>query len=243
MTLLNPFATLVWIIPLAIVLGIILRASKYSTAARPGLLARWTAMTGRQRLAAVAIVAAFGTAIIIGGQITRAEREAILRQQFHIPEGLAFDHFETQNKMRISPRIAGIVRFDDARYEEYEAGLGNAALWSPVPFTYTGRGDITPVARGTGFMWYELPYPGRAGEISIRWGSNVMDEVQYVRNGRYFCTAIIAETAAAPAVTTQQPPRHSAKACRNVTRKDKAVRAIMLAVLDRETKTLYATIY
>ena len=68
-----------------------------------------------------------------------------------------------------------------------------------------------------------------------------MEEAQYVRNGRYFCTAVVAETTA-PA-SPEAAKRYNAKACRNVPRSVKRVAAIMLGVLDADTKTLYATIY
>ena len=235
----NPYAQVIWIIPLALVLGVFLRFPKYNVGRRPGLIAQWSAMSGRQRIATIAILVAFAVAIVAARNVTRGGREAILRQQFHIPDHLALDHFDSPTKMRINPRIAGIVRFNDSDYEAYASSLGNAALWSPVSFIYGGRGDITPSARGTGFMWYPLPYPGSAGEITMSWGANGMGEAQYVKNGHYFCTAIVADTVP----LGNAPRRTTAKACRNVTRNDKNIVATMVGVLDHDTKSLYATIH
>lgn len=190
-------------------------------------------------MTAIAILATFAIAVVVTRNVTLGGREAILRQQFHIPDGIALDHFDSPTKMRIKPRIEGIVRFSDSDYEAYASSLGNATLWSPIPLIYGGRGDIGPPARGTGFMWYPLPYPGWAGEVTMRWGSNVMDEAQYVKNGHYFCTVIVAD--AVP--SNNAPLRTAAKACRNVVRSDKHIMAIMLGVLDHKTKSLYATIY
>lgn len=236
MTAFNPLLQLVWVLPVAIVLGTIRQAVR---AKRRGAGPRWADLGTLQQVGVVAGLAATAVLALLAGQIRTSQHEGILRQQFHIPQEVALEHFSNQNKMTYRPRLEAVVRFDDAAYAAYAASLGNAALWSPVPFRYAGGGDITPAARGSGFMWYALPYPGWAGDITMRWGSNAMDAAQYVRNGRYYCTAIIAEHSATP----DQPKRFTAKACRDVPRGRIAVAAILLAVLDADSKSLYATIY
>ena len=217
---------LLWAIPIAIFFAIAVPYRKYDLAKSSGLSAQWLALSGRQRLTVIIVIAAVIGIIYVSRTITLGERAAILRQQFHFPDDVALEYFNAQTKRRYKPCIEGVVRFDDADYQAYLASLDDSAIWTTVLFDCVGSGNITPADRGSGYTWHSLPYPGWAGDITMRWGSNATGKAQHVKHGRYFCTVVIAKAAA----TRNAPLRYNATACRSVPRGVDHIEAIVLGV-------------
>lgn len=229
---------LIWLVPLAVMGLILLQVALRRPSGRPGLIAQWQNLNSRQRMIVAVSMAGFVVLLVAGDHYTTAPHKDLLRQLFHVPADIGFSHFSTQKQMRLHYRAEGIFQFGDEEWKTYVSNLDNPQFWKPAPFSYGGA-SISLTNAADAFRWHALPYPQWAGSVTLRWGSNAMDPAQYVRLGRYLCAAILRSGA-----PNDNSAIYTARACRNMQPESNSnVTAILLAVIDNETKTLYATIY
>jgi hypothetical protein len=198
-------------------------------ARRPGLVAQFAAMTPQQRLQTGLILLGLVSFIWVMGAIDRAQRQDRLRALFHLPADSQFTAFRGGGKRSLArPQLEGTYTFSAAAFDAYVKQLDSAAVWTPGAVHYDG----TTVATTTypALRWRSLPLPPFAGERRVRWGNLSADEAGQVRNGRALCMVLQPE--AKPGKSYQ------ARACHELARNE-PVSAIMLGLLDYDTKTLH----
>lgn len=137
------------------------------------------------------------SAVLIGGIALsgcfldpRARDEYTVRQQFRLPDKIAFVAFEHAPKsMRPEGlRIEATVEFTAEQFEDYRSRLDDPSVWKPVAL-YSYSPAIGESYSESAMRWKALPVPVFPGEWRKHW--EMIDvEPGTIRNGRYFCSTL-----------------------------------------------------
>ena len=96
------------------------------------------------------------------------ERRALLVEQFHLPDDVAFVGLKNHTNKGWASSIDGIVQFTPAQFAAYEAALDDPTVWKHTPFEYRGvRADAEP--EPDALKWWPGSMAILTGEMALFW--------------------------------------------------------------------------
>jgi len=198
--------------------------------------APWRAMSVPQRwIVSVGIVGLILSLISIR-DAERSRKMDLLREQFHLPAGIAFTDFDPGGSKVKWPVIRGTVTFSQTQYDAWVSALDDGKTWRPVPVRYR---DVTTIGRysADALRWRDYRPPPRRRDGGLPdWGIFFEAPVQSIRRGRYFCLAVLAVEP--PPSRDDEKRDDRAVSCWELGEQDAPVMVIE-GVLDTDTRRLH----
>ncbi|QTN20109.1 hypothetical protein HZ989_03235 [Brevundimonas sp. AJA228-03] len=198
------------------------------------LRARWGEATHAQRITAVAIIATLCGLILLLGRTQRDGQEKVLRDQFHLPDDVAFVVMEHGSAKLRWPRLRATAQLSDAALASYVGGLDRVEIWRPTPLHYRGVSRIDAYGPGALTWRSERPPPAYGSDGMASGGIFADPDVQAIRRGRYFCFAVLPLDPGPPPAD----PRHRAVPCSDLPRGTDPV-AVVQGALDLDRRALH----
>lgn len=232
------------LLPAILAIALVVRVRKpeyFRPRHREGLVARFRAMTQRQRRTSIAVIVGF---VVLATGVMFASRSAqldVLRQQFHLPDDVAIADVSVQRRSTSGrPSAEAIAQFSAEQLDRYVSRLDDATLWRPTLESYGGV-PIASYSPGA-LRWHLPPKPMFVGARRLRVGHASRKAVA-VRDGRILCFGLkgFPDQRWEGGKFPEQPTRYAARGCTEFDREE-AVGAYVLGILDFETRQLHMII-
>lgn len=125
----------------------------------------------------------------------KPQDEKNLRRQLHIPDNIELISFDSNPKEagffgREGLRIQAIFQFTENQLKDYSAIIEDTETWKPVSFLGYSP-DLAETYSPDAFQWSDIPYESWMNTYLKHW--EYLPEIQNVRNGKYYCSLIIAK--------------------------------------------------
>lgn len=191
-------------------------------------------MTPRQWMMTIAIGVGFLLVVAWSHERDKAARLDFLRQQFRLPDGVAFSDYRNISKSSVAlPRVEAIVRFSPEQFRAYVSELDDPRVWRPGHLS-PGGGTEIPVS-SEALRWSDMQGSNVANDLPGGWGDLSREQVSQIRNGKVLCFTL---TMTRPDSGAESESHYGTKACSNIGPTDQ-LGAYILGVLDLDTRTLH----
>lgn len=191
-------------------------------------------MTARQWMMTLAIGVGFLLVVAWSHERDKDARLDFLRQQFRLPDGVAFSDYRNISKSSVAlPRVQAIVRFSPEQFQAYVSGLDDPRVWRPGHLS-PGGGTEIPVS-SEALRWSDMQGSNVANDLTGGWGDLSREQVSQIRNGRVLCFAL---TMTRPDSGAGSASRYGTKACSDIAPTD-VLGVYVLGALDLDTRALH----